>query len=431
MKMFSCLVAGLVCLPLAIGNHAHAFDEPTTPPATGAAAAPSKDAPVDETIQTADGQIITVPLPPGTKSVLKRPSADDPVTVRAGYDPGLVPVESGNRVVDPNVRQAGGPNSGNTTASSSVATTSANKTADEEAAQAAATAAAELVSQGLSAPKSGALSGRATTLLELMGRVGNDRSRQIWIVRDYWKLSAAQADYNWAAEEAARLDQVTATKGLESTVLASAQAAAQARLREAQVGAIAAQQELADLVAITDKNQLPLAADAPLVGPYRTYFETLYANRSPPPRTRAIDRGLPIRLDAIQSRYVAVQAAASAIRYAEDSRGKGQVDLQTLLACHSDLARQRRAFLASVRDYNLDIGEYALAVADPNIANDRLVAMLILVKPAVALTATGKNEPTLATPSNADDALFAPALPIRNPETAKKNDVRRTGGADK
>jgi hypothetical protein len=262
-----------------------------------------------------------------------------------------------------------------------------------------------------------------------MTRVGADRSRQIWVVRDYWKLSAAQADFNWAADELARLDQINAAKGLESPILTAAQAAAQARLREAQVGAIAAQQELADLVAITDKNQLPLAADPPLVGPYRTYFEALFATRVAPPRTRAIDRGLPLRLEAIQSRTEAVRAASTAVHYAEDSRAKGQTDLQTLLNCHADLARQRRAFLATVRDYNLDIGEYALAVADPGITTERLVAMMILVKAPAPLTTVGRNEPTLATPAN-DDPLFQPALPRKPPESAAKDSVRRAGGAN-
>jgi hypothetical protein len=339
----------------------------------------------------------------------------------------LVPVPSG-KMIDPAVRQAGGLTATNSTASASGSPATGTASTDSsDAAQAAAAAAADLMTQALTASKQSALAGRATTLLELMTRVGADRSRQIWVVRDYWKLSAAQADFNWAADELARLDQINAAKGLDSPILTAAQAAAQARLREAQVGAIAAQQELADLVAITDKNQLPLAADPPLVGPYRTYFEALFAARAAPPRTRAIDRGLPLRLEAIQSRTEAVRAASTAVHYAEDSRAKGQTDLQTLLACHADLARQRRAFLATVRDYNLDIGEYALAVADPGITTERLVAMMILVKAQAPLTTVGRNEPTLATPAN-DDPLFQPALPRKPPESAAKDSVRRAGG---
>lgn len=422
MKLHHLLIGCLLCLSLVAGRSVAADENPAkAPPAESSARAA-----IEQTIMTAEGEV-HVTLPPGTKSVLKRSAADESVSVQAGYEGGLVPVPSG-KMVDPAVRQTGGLTATNSTASASGSPETGATSADSsDAAQAAAAAAADLTTQALTASKQSALAGRATTLLELMTRVGADRSQQIWVVRDYWKLAAAQADFNWAADELARLDQINAAKGLESPILTAAQAAAQARWREAQVGAIAAQQELADLVAITDRNQLPLVADSPLVGPYRTYFEALFAARAAPPRTRAIDRGLPLRLEAIQSRTEAVRAASTAVHFAEDSRAKGQTDLQTLLNCHADLARQRRAFLATVRDYNLDIGEYALAVADPGITTERLVAMLILVKAQAPLTTVGRNEPTLATPAN-DDPLFQPALPRKPPESAAKDSVRRAGG---
>src|SRR5205085_2057326 len=127
-------------------------------------------------------------------------------------------------------------------------------------------------------------------------------------------------------------------------------ASAQARLHEAQLGAVAAQQELADFLGSPTGTPSPLAADPPLVGAYRTYFETLFAARTAPPRTRAIDRELPIRREAIESRAVAVQAAATAVHVAEEAHAKGQTDLPTLLACYTSLARERRDFLSAVRD---------------------------------------------------------------------------------
>jgi hypothetical protein len=419
-----------------------ADDAPAKAPAVApsdpskATAAADNSPPTDQTITTPEGDI-HVTLPPGAKSVLKRPDArlgetrprdDDSVTVKAGYDPALVPVTPG-KTVDSAVRPASGVTPENSSAAGSGVTTASGNSAEVDEAQAKAAAAADLMTQALTAPKESSLAGRATTLLELMGRVGGDRSRQAWVVRDYWKLSAAQADYNWAADEAARLDQITAAKGLESPILTAAQAAAQARLREAQVAAITAQQELADLLGIADKAQMPLAADPPLFGPYRTYFDALFAGKVPPPRTRAIDRGLPVRLEAIQSRTVAVHAAATAVRTADDLRTRGQADLRTLLDCHADLSRQRRAFLATVRDYNLDIGDYALAVADPSTTTERLVAMLILSKAPTPATAVGRNEPTLATPS-ADDPLFQPAAPRGPTESAAKNGIRRTSGEE-
>jgi hypothetical protein len=433
MKMNHWLYGCALVVSLIDSRLATAEDPPVKAPAVApidpsqTPAAADNSAPTDQTIKTPEGDV-HVNLPPGAKSVLKRPAADESVTVKAGYDPALVPVTPG-KSVDSAVRQAGGVTPDNSNGSTSGVTTASATSAEIDEAQAKAAAAADLMAQALTAPKQGALEGRATTLLELMGRVGGDRTRQAWVVRDYWKLAAAQADFNWAADEAARLDQITAAKGLESPILTAAQAAAQARLREAQVAAITAQQELADLLGIADKAQMPMAADPPLVGPYRTYFDQLFAGKVAPPRTRAIDRGLPVRLEAIQSRTVAVHAAATAVRTAEDLRSRGQADLRTLLDCHADLSRQRRAFLATVRDYNLDIGDYALAVADPATTTERLVAMLILSKAPTPASAIGRNEPTLAVPA-ADDPLFQPAAPRGPTESASKNGIRRTSGED-
>jgi len=183
----------------------------------------------------------------------------------------------------------------------------------------------------------------------------------------------------------------------------SARASAHVRLLEAKLGAVAAQQELADLLGAPATNPLPLTTDAPLVGAYRTYFETLYAGRVPPPRMRLIDRTLPIRREAIETHVAAVQAAASAVHAADESRAAGKSDLQLLLACEAELSFLRRSFLASVRDYNLDIGEYALTVADANVPTERVIGMLIRLKPT--------TPPGTSVVSPADNPLLAPALP--------------------
>ncbi len=294
-----------------------------------------------------------------------------------------------------------------------------------DAASASAQAATDLMTQALTPPKDTALTGRPTTLLEILSRAGLDRNRLLAVTRAYWKLSTAQSDYDWAADEASRLDQIPADRGLEKALLTTAQAAAQARLHEARLGAVTAQQELADLLGVPATSAQPLAADLPLVGPYRTYFDTLFAGRVPPPRTKVIDRGLPARRDAIEARVAAVHAASTAVHIAEDARGKGQLDLPTVLTCHAEFARQRRAFLTTVRDYNLEIGEYAIAVADPNAGPDRLVAMMIVVKSPVATIAPARpGDNTSADPSFSrtptDDLLMQPALP--------QSGVRKTSG---
>ena len=384
-------------------------------------------------------------LTQGTVSVLKnRPAAAAPVPP-AGAPAGLVPVPP---ISDSEVRPASATSPLDPAAPSASGAPRSTAKADEPAdgaAQAAAIAAGDLLARALTSPKDSAVSGRAWPLLDALNVAPGDRARQMRIVRAYWALSALQADYNWAVDEAAQLDLIRPAPGpVDSATLATARAAAQARLSESRLVAVTAQQDFADLVGWATGTPLPLAADLPLVGGYRTYFDTLFANRAPPARMRAIDRTLPIRREAIEAHALAVQAAASAVHYSDEARDKGQADLQSLLANHGELSRQRRAFLAAVRDYNLDIGEYALTVADPSVTNDRLVGMLIRQKnPTASGGAAGSTAPGGAAAERtrdpfarppATDPLMQPAVqPDSHPDTwgpaGGANPPPRTGTA--
>ena len=48
-----------------------------------------------------------------------------------------------------------------------------------------------------------------------------------------------------------------------------------------------------------------------------------------------------------------------------------------MIAAHDALVDQQREFLQATRGYNLDIAEYAMAVADLSVPDDRFVSMLI------------------------------------------------------
>ncbi len=380
-------------------------------PVATAPAAPA--APEQATYTTPDGPI-QVALPAGTKSVLKQPSGDVNSQVNTGYGEGgpMAPVPPPNKtIVDPAVRPATAtaPLGGSATAAGSNAATASTDAGTDAATQAAAQAATDLITQALTTPKDAAIPGRLSTLAEILARAGADRSRQLAATHSYWRLSTSQADYNWCVDELARLDPVSPAKGLETSLLATARAAAQARMLEAKAGVIAAQQELADLIAVPSTSPAPLAADVPLVGPYRTYFDALYAGRVPPPRARTIDRTLPVRREAIEARVAAVQSAATAAHVAADSRAKNQADLQTVLNCETELSRQRRALLTTVRDYNLDIADYALSVADANMPLDRLVAMMIVVKSPPPVAASPSVGAATAAPGDA--FLMQPASP--------------------
>ena len=105
------------------------------------------------------------------------------------------------------------------------------------------------------------------------------------------------------------------------------------------------------------------------------------------------------------------------------------MQIQTVLNCHMTLSHERRAFLAAVRDYNLDIAEYALNVADPTLPNERLVGMLIPIKPLSSADSAAGHEPDLSKPP-ADDPLMRTPLPAAGdrPKAAANLAARRAPG---
>jgi hypothetical protein len=247
-------------------------------------------------------------------------------------------------------------------------------------------AAADLLATSLVAGQETGLYDRPLTLLEAIAR-HRDRREQLSVARAYWKLSSAFSRYHWTVQESKALEQVAVgNAAADAPLLATARAAATARMHELRIELVVAQHELADRLAFTSSDPLPFPADQPLVGPYRTYFDTLFAARSAASFLRAIHRALPMRREAIDARAAAVQAAASAVHSIEESHARGESDMRNFLACHEQLHAQRTAFIAQVYEYNDDIAEYALAVADPAASDAQLVAMMIRTRPTGTLS---------------------------------------------
>lgn len=247
----------------------------------------------------------------------------------------------------------------------------------DAATRAAASASAALLSDALSADDEGvALAGRRLSLVDAVGR-GRSHTHRLEIASLYWRVALAVAEYNWAAEHSAQLHALPIEErtAIDSPLLATARAAAMADMKKAQANAVAAQQELADALGQSIM-ELPLPEDQPIVGPYRTHFATLFATRPAPGRTRAIDRTLPLRREAIEIRTAAVQAATQAVRSAEETYARGETALETMLVTRNELKKQRQEFLNSVREYNADIVDYAVAVVTPNTSPAVLASML-------------------------------------------------------
>jgi hypothetical protein len=308
----------------------------------------------------------------------------------------------------------------------------------DRAGRAAASASIALLESSLTSNRGTALAGRPMSLAEVLGR-GSSHQHKFELAELYWRLALAVANFNWAVDESKQLEALPAGQGaLDAPMLTTARAAAEARMLEAQALAVAAQQELADAIGQPTQS-LPLTIEQPLVGPYRTLFDRIFATRTPPPRTRAIDRALPMRRQAIDVRTAAVQAAVSAVQAAEESHAQGKADVLSVLAAHQDLARQRREFLRAIGEYNADIVTYAAAVANPGTSNTVLVSMLTRSK-ATRLsdanvggtTFAGSNQPTLADPALDPDYGVQPATAAER--TRDKQDgwlgVDRSGVVD-
>lgn len=215
------------------------------------------------------------------------------------------------------------------------------------------------------------------SVLERQGEQGAERSSRLAVVRSYWRLTTDVAAYNWAVEEGAFVAGLQAAQPeMEMLALQAARTAAQARLQQARVAASAAQCELADLAGQGLRDPLPLPGELPLVGPYQTRFEALFANRAPPAGIRRIATTIPLRAELLQALAATVAADTDAIKELANFHREGRVPLEPVLAAHDRLQRHRGEFLDAVRIYNDQIAEYALAIAGTS-NNQTVVAMLV------------------------------------------------------
>ncbi|HZZ74112.1 MAG TPA: hypothetical protein VFE24_17800 [Pirellulales bacterium] len=269
---------------------------------------------------------------------------------------------------------------------------------------------AEVIDHALHPAANLQLPGRPLTLIEVLSRT-SDRSQQLKATKAYWRLALAEAEYYWRADTKRWTSQLSANRGRvnDLNVLRTLQAAAVARLTEAELAILQSQHELADLIHVADFEQLPLATDQPFVGSYRTYFDQLYGDREAPGRTRLIDQSLPIRLEQIEARTKGIFSSDEAMHTAINEYTQGQADVHTLWFCLEDLHRERREFSNAVREYNFEIAEYALTSATNNTSTATLAAMMI----RTPRTATATSAPTPSANRNNTFLQRQPSEPTR------------------
>ena len=181
-------------------------------------------------------------------------------------------------------------------------------------------------------------------------------------VRAYWNLVVSIADYHHALDEFDRLNQVAASSG--DKLIEAGAAGAEARVAETKITVIAAQFDLAALTAAT--GSLPIPADVPVIGEYRTEYTALFGRGPAPVGIKRLSVMMPLYRDQVLARGRAVVAATEAQSKADD--------LQTF----KELSAHRRAFLSSVRDYNEAIADYALQLTTPGMSVETVTSMLIV-----------------------------------------------------
>jgi hypothetical protein len=262
-----------------------------------------------------------------------------------------------------------------------------------------------------------AITGYPIRLEQVLAASPDSASRRM-AVRAYWNLVVSIADYHHALDEESAIKAVAAASS--DKLLEAAAAAAEARIAETKLIVTAAQYDLAALT--PSASAMPIPADAPVIGQYRTEFTSLFGRGPAPAGIKRLAAMLPLYSDQVLARGRAVYAASEAQANADD--------LQTF----RELSAHRRAFLASVRDYNEAIADYALQLATPSMSVDTVTGMLIVRAQPAADSAPDLGSAATSAPARGVSRVVSASAqaPVNEPEDAQPEasviKPRRIGG---
>ena len=267
----------------------------------------------------------------------------------------------------------------------------------------------EMVAAAIQLPAGSTVTGQPITLLSVLGST-SDRRLQLELTRTYWRLVQSVAEYHFCFDYVQQLGSMRAS----DDELRLARASAAAMLRRYEIETLGVQCELAKLLRLPSDAALPLPADRPHVGAYRTNFQELFAGRTAPEPTALIERVLPVRRQAVDEQGAAVQAAEDALAAVSEQQPIGRSSAATMLQCSRELLRQQCSFIRVVCDYNRNIAEYGLAVAGPVTSPQTLVAMLIgSSQPSTPVASSGVQPATAVVPATNSPVRS----PVRNQPT--------------
>ncbi|MBP89198.1 MAG: hypothetical protein CMJ64_21195 [Planctomycetaceae bacterium] len=264
----------------------------------------------------------------------------------------------------------------------------------------------DLANQILSeAVRSIELHGDATPLVSALGLA--DSTTRSRILKSYWSLSVAIGRYAFAEHEALYLQKLRRPQARTEDAMLQAHAArASARRSQARLNAIHWQERLSELLPNREAG-LPVPADMPFVGVYRTQIENLYGRDQAPRRLQEIDRALPHELDIISRRAESIAAFERLVTELSEAYETGAASLGQVLQATEELSEERTKFLDVVLSYNENIADYSLSVVGANAPVTTLLSTLIHAETAArpALLADARVRPASAeAPDRAGEA---------------------------
>ena len=215
----------------------------------------------------------------------------------------------------------------------------------------------------------------ARVAADVLGSV-NERARRQQIAHAYWRLAQALGEYRLCWEQVEQF-QALRVGIVDSSLLQASQETARSALVGAELALVQAQHYLAEAAMLNTDAELPLPSDRPHIGTYTTNFERIFAGQSPPAGTRLIHRTLPLQFQAMGVRLEAIHAAQEALQTVNKAYLAGQVDVGQLFAAMRSVTDQKRAWLASVCQYNHAIAAIMLVVGSETVGRE-LVSVLIV-----------------------------------------------------
>ena len=224
------------------------------------------------------------------------------------------------------------------------------------------------------------IQGKKITLLKAVQHQ-RSRTNRLRVISAYWDLSKYLMQYYFAQQEITELTNLHAHDSPDRELIGVPLATAVSKHARARVALVRAQHQLvrtAQLpVSVQTSDQLPLPADLPWSGRYNTKFDIIFQHRQPSHRLLEINQTLDLNHKIIKSGVMAIHSARRGFRTATEEYQRYEMSVGDLLRYQRELTTHREQFVTAVINYNHDIAEYALAVANQGVQPEKMVTMLV------------------------------------------------------